>query len=302
MSAVLYRLIPSLFGYGIVLLFSVLLLDWMMVPCSAQESAASSARLDLESKVIEAFGKTADGWSVDEVMLHDERRRAFLDSCKSVGAEGDEKQLFETLLRVRKGGRLEVRSTRSERVSVEDYTIAAEIAARRVGDERKVHFDEILCDPELLNRFDTLAGELSPDVENYLFRKAALRLRKSRQLRPELAVQANDWRVRIHDYTLDELTAQLSQVTSRPGIYIFRDASGYLYIGQTNNLRERLTHHLEQSDRDQLRRYLLEKSGVDLRIELHEFEDGSPGEKLAARRAYESELIRSREPRLNLAP
>ena len=235
-------------------------------------------------------------------MLNDGRRRAFLDGCKTVAAEGDEKELFETLLRVRKGGRLETRATRTERVSVEDYTIAAEIAARRVGDERKVHFDEILCDPELLSMFDRIAGELSPDVENYLFRKAALRLRKSRQLRPELAVQANDWKVRIRDYTLEELTAQLPQVTSRPGIYIFRDLSGYLYIGQTNNLRERLTHHLEESDRDQLRRYLLEKGGVDLRIELHEFEEGSPGEKLAARRAYESELIRSREPRLNLAP
>jgi len=302
MTAVLRRVIGILFGPGLAVWGMVLFTDGLTLPCGAQESASSSARSDLESKVIEAFGMTADGWSVDEVVLHDERRRAFLEGCKSVGAEGDEKQLFETLLRVRKGGRLEKRSTRSERVSVEDYTIAAEIAARRVGDERKVHFDEILCDPELLNRFDRIAGELSPEAENYLLRKAALRLRKSRQLRPELAVQANDWKVRIRDYTLDELTAQLSQVTSRPGIYIFRDASGYLYIGQTNNLRERLTHHLEQSDRDQLRRYLLEKSGVDLRIELHEFEDGSPGEKLAARRAYESELIRSREPRLNLAP
>lgn len=269
---------------------------------STQNKPVESESQDIEKIVVKAFEKSAEGWSVDEVMLHDQRRHKFVDSCKLAGADADETLLFETLLRVRKGGRLKIRSTERERTSLEDFTIAAEIAARRMADEKKVHFDQILCDPELLKAFDELAIELSPNTDAYLLRKAALRLRKSRQLQPELVIQASDWKVNISEYTFDELTSHLPETTTRPGIYIFRDATGYLYIGQSNNLRDRLTHHLKESDRDQLRNYMLEHGGTELTIELHEFAEGSPGEKLASRRAYESELIRSRKPRLNLAP
>lgn len=269
---------------------------------STQNKPVESESQDVEKIVVKAFEKSAEGWSVDEVMLHDQRRHKFVDSCKLAGADADETLLFETLLRVRKGGRLKIRSTERERTSLEDFTIAAEIAARRMADEKKVHFDQILCDPELLKAFDELAIELSPNTDAYLLRKAALRLRKSRQLQPELVIQASDWKVNISEYTFDELTSHLPETTTRPGIYIFRDATGYLYIGQSNNLRDRLTHHLKESDRDQLRNYMLEHGGTELTIELHEFAEGSPGEKLASRRAYESELIRSRKPRLNLAP
>lgn len=269
---------------------------------ATQITPVESESRDIEEVVVQAFEKSAEGWSVDEVMLHDQRRQKFVEACRRAGADADETCLFETLLRVRKGGRLKIRATERERTPLEDLTIAAEIAARRMADEKKVHFDQILCDPELLKAFDKLAIELSPNTETYLLRKAALRLRKSRQLQPELVIQASDWKVNISEHTLDELTSQLPQTTTRPGIYIFRDATGYLYIGQSNNLRERLTHHLKESDRDQLRNYMLEHGGADLTIELHEFAEGSPGEKLASRRAYESELIRSRKPRLNLAP
>lgn len=269
---------------------------------STQNKPVESESQDIEKIVVQAFEKSAEGWSVDEVMLHDQRRHKFVDACKLAGADADETLLFETLLRVRKGGRLKIRATERERTSLEDFTIAAEISARRMADEKKVHFDQILCDPELLKVFDKLAIELSPNTDAYLLRKAALRLRKSRQLQPELVIQASDWKVNISEYTFDELTSHLPETTTRPGIYIFRDATGYLYIGQSNNLRDRLTHHLKESDRDQLRNYMLEHGGTELTIELHEFAEGSPGEKLASRRAYESELIRSRKPRLNLAP
>lgn len=283
------------------LLTGNLLFGPLVLAC-AQSPTEAIDRKTLEAQVSQGFEAASAGWSVDEVILHDDRRQGFLASCREAGATASEKELFETLLRIRKGGRLNLRATQSERTSVDDYTIAAEIAARRLADEKKANFDQVLCDPELLKSFDQFAAELSPETENYLLRKAALRLRKSRQLQPELVVQATHWNVIISDYSLPQLTELLPNLTTRPGIYIFRDATGYLYIGQSNNLRERLTHHLKESDRDQLRRYLIEKAGPELKVELHEFQPGSPGEKQTSRRAYESELIRSRQPRLNLAP
>jgi hypothetical protein len=268
---------------------------------SAQEASSPADVSDKAALVKEAFQKCHAGWSVDEVLLHNERRKAFLDACEASGSHLPEKELWEQLLRSRKGGKLNVQTTKEERISLEDYAIPAEIAARRLSDEHQVHFDQVLCDPELLEKFDQQARELSPGTDVYLLRKAALRLRKSRMLKPELTLHATDWQVDIVDYSLAEITEKLSTLSTRPGIYIFRDQSGYLYIGQSHNLRERLTHHLQESDRDQLRRYLIEESGSSLTVELHIFRDGSPGEQLRQRRAYESELIRSRQPRLNLS-
>ncbi len=88
----------------------------------------------------------------------------------------------------------------------------------------------------------------------------------------------------------------------RPGIYIFRDETGFLYIGQSQNLQQRLAKHFEDSDRKNLTKYLSENSNGAIVVELHIFEEGSPAEKLSIREAYESELIRSRKPRLNIAP
>ena len=87
-----------------------------------------------------------------------------------------------------------------------------------------------------------------------------------------------------------------------PGVYIFRDSTGYLYIGQSNNLRTRLTKHLSGSDRKALAKYLGEQDLDRITLEMHVFGPGSPALSTTAREAYESELIRSRKPRLNLAP
>jgi predicted GIY-YIG superfamily endonuclease len=85
-------------------------------------------------------------------------------------------------------------------------------------------------------------------------------------------------------------------------IYIFRDASGYLYIGESENLRARVTKHLDHSDRKSLARYLWQEGVGGVTVELHAFDPDSNARNKEMRRAYESELIHSRQPRLNIAP
>jgi predicted GIY-YIG superfamily endonuclease len=83
---------------------------------------------------------------------------------------------------------------------------------------------------------------------------------------------------------------------------ILRDESGYLYIGEARSLRTRVAKHLDHSDRKTLAHYLWEKGERDIVIELHAFKPDSGAKRQAARRAYESELIASRNPRFNLRP
>jgi predicted GIY-YIG superfamily endonuclease len=101
---------------------------------------------------------------------------------------------------------------------------------------------------------------------------------------------------------IGEVMENLDAISEQPGVYIFRDSTGYLYIGQSNNLRTRLTKHLSGSDRKALAKYLGEQDLDRITLEMHVFGPGSPALSTTAREAYESELIRSRKPRLNLAP
>ena len=111
-----------------------------------------------------------------------------------------------------------------------------------------------------------------------------------------------DWDRQLLTLTPAQVVENPNVVPEGPGVYIFRDHSGYLYIGESRNLRTRLVKHLDRSDRQALANYL-ERQGVEmLTIEVHAFDADSNGARKAVRRAYESELIHSRKPRFNIQP
>ncbi|MDZ4848890.1 MAG: GIY-YIG nuclease family protein [Pirellulaceae bacterium] len=255
-----------------------------------------------KDRLQEAFRASHDGWSLDEVMLSDARRKAVVDEVKKSDPAAVEKQIWEELVRLRKSGKLDAETSRRETTEYGETTAVAEIAARRMQDEQNVTFDQVLIDPVLLKRFDECAQAIDNRSDPYTVRKAALRLRKSRQLKPELVLRVTDWKKDIMTMSVEEAKRRVKTLPSRPGIYIFRDTKGFVYIGQSNNLRERLTKHLDASDRLNLANYLAKNDPGNLTLELHIFREGSPAEQTVVREAYESELIRSRKPRLNLSP
>lgn len=280
---------------------------------NAAELALPSKQL--ENIVIRAFAATHAGWSSDEVLLNDRRRQAFVGKSKELesgdaGPASSDDAFCRALLHVRKsGGKLPKATKRASRLQVSESDVgesellaAAEIAARRLSDQMHRHTDAILVDKKARRFFDEHAHKVCPDASPYALRKSALRLRKTRQLEPELLARVTDWKLELAEFTASDLKRDFSAVPTRPGIYLFRDKTGYLYIGQASNLRTRLTSHLTDSDRINLGQYLNQIDGSEIVVELHVFKLGSPGEKLRTRRAYESELIRTRSPRLNLAP
>ncbi len=269
-------------------------------PC-IQANEDSSTKLT-STFLQDVFAAKHDGWSLDEVMLADSQRSKIVDAVHETLPEVDEKRIWEELVRLRKSGKLQIETTRREQTEYGDSIVAAEIAARRMQDERNVTFDQVLIDPVLLKQYDEYAQAIDHQSEVYALRKAALRLRKSRQLKPELVLRVTDWKRDFLTMSVEEARNRIVSLPKRPGIYIFRDATGFLYIGQSNNLRERLTKHLEGSDRQSLADYLSKNASGKLTLEMHVFREGSPAEQTVVREAYESELIRSRKPRLNLSP
>lgn len=257
----------------------------------------------LTTVVRQAFVATHQGYSADEVVLDDDFFDSFLTRCRLELPEIDAWRFGWTLLNLRKAGKLsDVPTTQFRRDDTTRVQIVAEIAARTVQDRHDLTIDRILVDPLIRSDFNTAARQIDGDIDAYLARKAALQLRKTRRLQPELVTRIANWDRRVEVFALADVATDLSPIPHRAGIYIFRDATGYLYVGEADNLQRRLNQHSQKSDRLSLANYF-EQVGLDnVSVEIHTFADGAPIERLSVRRAYESELIRSRNPRFNIRP
>ena len=272
--------------------------------CVGIASKAVAAKESLATTVQKAFAATHDGWSSDEVLVNDDLNSAFLAKCRELKLVDTDEKLNWTMLNLRKAGKLNVPVTKRRRDNHDEYRHAAEIASRLLCDRHQLNVDRILCHTDHRREFDQITNKIAPGVEPYLLRKAALGLRKARRLRPELVVRIADWGRQVITLNASEIVADASIVPTNPGIYLFRDKTGYLYIGESKNLRTRIENHLDESDRKSLANYLKANQAelATTTVELHSFDPDSKAAKTSVRRAYESELIHSRKPRFNVRP
>ena len=277
-----------------------LLIARVIVPLPQSDAGRADA------VVASAFEEVHDGWSVDEVLLQDELSEAFIAACAHAADVEVSPALTAAwhwqLINLRKAGKLATETTRSKRVDTAPVMPVAEMVTRSIVDKHQCSIDAVFCDPALRVAFDRLAQATMPGVDGYTVRKAALQLRKARRLRPELITRIADWGRSIKTYSAATLRDQPALLNEHPGVYIFRDATGYLYIGQTDNLRSRLAKHLDESHNAGLATYLDGDAATGVTIEVHDFDPESQANKVMVRRAYESELIASRKPRFNIQP
>jgi len=318
---------PCLCRCLVVLLLAAVGVGATAAPTEPHDPVAAAA-LDpdiLGPVVRDAFAAVHRGLSTDAVLADNALLTAFDDRVRVALTAGPTKaapswnpavDTFAArwmLLRLRKSGRLNVPTTRRVKADPDapappprdTYAPAAEIAARLTLDRFGGSLDATMCDPERRARFDAEAARLSADlvgVTPTLLRSAALGLRKARRLRPELTVRIADWGRTLATHRAADLVGDLDQIPRVPGVYLFRDAEGYLYIGEAKNLRVRLTQHLSGEGQPALTAYLGVADLDALTIELHAFAPESNARLTAHRRAYESELIDTRQPKFNVRP
>lgn len=251
----------------------------------------------LRAQVLRAFLAVREGRSPDAVIADPAHDSRFLAACRQFGAAAADVELNHTLYNLRKRGALQGHRTtkRSKAVRLDEYRFASEIAARYLERRHSTTLDRIICDPFLARQFDKLATELAPGFSPFDYRFAALNLRKQRNLKPEIATQLlpamSVESVRVADLDVDELPTST-------GLYLFYySGEGLLYLGETENVRNRIRKHLDHSDRKRLAHWLWEHGTEDLHVEIHTLPEGTTA---AQRRAMERELIRSRRPRFNI--
>lgn len=242
------------------------------------------------------FLAVREGFSADRVVADPRLNRSFVDECRRVGLTETSLELNRSLLNLRKAGLLAglTRSKRTSFANEDEYRFAAEMAIRHLERRDRVSLDDVICNPEAASEFDELAARLAPGFSSLQYRWAALNLRKSHKLAPEIlgrAILAES----IQRISLESLDVR--QVPIQQGLYLFIHSENVLYVGESSNLRGRLKKHLDHSDNKGLAYWMWERGSQDLWLELHVLPSDT---RTDVRVAMEVELIRSRNPLFNV--
>lgn len=250
----------------------------------------------MSDPVEEAYRSISSNLSADRVVADPELNSKFIEHCRSMGLIQSAAELNRRLLNLRKQGALKPAGrTRPTRLTnAEDYKFAAEIAARHMEQRRQTTLDRVLCDPELAVEFDAIASELAPGYASLEYRWAALQLRKTSKLKPELVLRVT--RIAAADFGPIE-QVHIDRIPDAQGIYIFYSAKETLYVGEAENLRKRVGKHVDHSDRKALAHWFWEHGAANVRLETIVL----PKDFSAlARKAVEKHLIASRRPLFNI--
>ena len=146
----------------------------------ASKAATSSA--DFATGLVEAFGRSNDGYSLDRLIADPVLNRRFIAECEELGLSGDAKEWNWRLFNYRKAGKLQsVPTSKRTEMSWKDsepFLFASEIALSSLLASGGHSLDAILCDPDQAAQFDQLARQFAPGFTSLQYRWAALKLRK----------------------------------------------------------------------------------------------------------------------------
>jgi DNA modification methylase len=195
--------------------------------------------------LIRAYESVYDGYSLDRVLADPHLGSSLSKKCHEVGLPGTPKDWNHLLMGLRKAGKLLFPTRKRTEFSwadIDEFLFASEIA----WSEMKGHgtLDEILCDPELADRFDEIARSLAPGFTSLQYRWGALTLRK----------QSKTARVRAEFFTtlsLDKFESRqqlrlwenAKDISNSPGLYLItgRSRQKITYVGSALYLQRRLS-------------------------------------------------------------
>lgn len=249
----------------------------------------------MKARIIAAFERVRNGFSVDRVIADPVMNAEFVRACADAGITVAAATLNRTLINLRKAGHLrDIKSNKTSFSQEDQYRFAVEMAARFIERRDGVTLDDVLCDPALAAEFDQIAMRISPGYSPLEYRWAALNLRKTSRLAPELLGRVAP-PVAVATFTANQI--DLSRIHFQQGLYLFFTPVECLYVGEAESLRNRISKHLDHSDNKGLARWMWDQGVENLFLELQYLD---PATTQKVRRALELELIRSRRPVFNV--
>ena len=212
--------------------------------------------------IIEAFAKSNRGYSVDRVVADPVLNEDFQVQCDRGKIPGTIAERNRLLFRVRKSGRLKAAGVETNKRTsfsweqLDPFLFAAEIAWRRLGDlYANTSLDEFLCDPRMATQFDAFAAANAPGFSQLEYRWAALKLRKERHQVLQRIENSLPKDLGLRKFKSKDAVSlkkfKPEKMDEDPGVYAIRtkDKNDYLYVGETANLRTRLSLQLDEASR-----------------------------------------------------
>jgi site-specific DNA-methyltransferase (adenine-specific) len=261
--------------------------------------ATSLDQEDVRSKyLIKAYESVHDGYSLDRVLADPELSRALTSKCLEIGIPGSPRDWNHLLMGLRKAGKLHLPVRNRTEFSwsyVDEFLFASEIAWNEMKDHGTL--DDILCDPDLANRFDEIARSLAPGFSSLEYRWGALTLRKKSKVarvRAELFTTLS-----LHEFEAGRELKSFSNVddiSNSPGLYLVTGGSPenttYMYAGSALNLRRRMSKQFAAAQLD----YWEKKKDAESISFLWKPDVTDPIDLLS----MQKRLIQLAKPRLNL--
>jgi len=247
-----------------------------------------------------AFKLVRDGRSPEYVICDKSLNATFQIEARRLGFNGTEAQVNIELMNLRKQGKLKDCPTRNRKKPDPNrnrYLNAVLNAMRIIERQLGKNVDDVICDPATQSQFDAMIQFLSPGASQFETQYAALSLRKTNQLQPEPIGQIIR-SVTSNIIALTELDQRIKEVPERPGVYIFFDDQITQYVGKADKLRHRINQHISTWSYRELIRRIHEGRQSKTFVAYHELPVTLTPKEL---RAYETELIRSRNPEHNRA-
>jgi site-specific DNA-methyltransferase (adenine-specific) len=216
---------------------------------AVQMSRLTSGATPEMAKIAQAYLEVRRGYSTDRVVADPETNRAFLNRCREFGLTGTNFELNWKLFNGRKGNHFkDLPKTKIYTASRKDeFEFSSEIAARYVQEQAMlrngsdVSLDRIICDPDLAAQFDAIAQKLAPGYSPLDYRWVAFGVRKASG---RYAGKADAVDLPSFDFKSTQ-DIRASQIPMEQGVYWFRCEDDSLFIGDTDNLRNRVERHFD---------------------------------------------------------
>lgn len=214
-----------------------------------------------DEAILEAFQQSHSGFSVDRVLLDPVFSERLLEAASSLGVSLTPTQLRRRVLQLRFIGAFTAKSLQPTEATIipesilDRYEFASEIAWRFMTDRYPGWtLDDLMSDANGIVQFDRIASQLAPNCDPFQLRWATIKLRdRASKLRnratkprkkPAKRKTANSPFGEIEPRDLHHI--DLSVFEHRPAaVYRIESHDGKpLYIGETTDLKTRLTDHI----------------------------------------------------------
>jgi len=268
------------------------------VRANATLGQVAVANREYATAVAEAFIASHQGYSADRVIADPALNEVYLENCRRLSIPGGPADWNRLLLNLRKkGGFTAIDTSRRTQIPLDQmaqYAYASEIAWRLVHDAHSSSLDEILCDPDQANQFDSIAKRIAPGQSPFEYRWAALALRKDVAKGDRILEQVRG-RLGRQELTLDSR----SSLPRAAAHYLVSVGATRLYVGFTPDAANCLFFEPSRIEAAAERLGIADFSARNVRLQYQVFAP-SGGQPAALRAARRTRLVTSLRPAGNI--